>query len=1206
MAEFDLLSEYGDESALRKQTDFILALFKEIEDAGEAMGSKLKGFTTVFDNRNTGTKQFADGIKDIEISTSNYQKILAAIVPELDKLTQTQKEQLKSINDLYVANEKSRAGAKETVKLIQNDIALQVKLGAGNEALAKTIALNKEQLRQENLERTRLARVLVSENNSRQKAQAIIDLLINKGKKLNTETEQGARVNEAYNRTIERQRDFLLSTADVETKRIKNIGNYQGSAKIIVDAIEKEKKKLEELLETRIRVQNAGSTFSPGSTSFAARTTVTGFAGGGASPSVIAAQANAGTISLKQLDRQIEESRTVIEGFSRVTENPKFLNIAGKVGDVRAEILYFTNQLATLREEGLHNTEVYRQTTERLAELKKVMRETTEEVKALSSEHRNIDIFSSGVETLAASFELVAGSQALFGESNEHVEETIKRLVAIQTLSNGVKEISKQLTEKGTAANIAYSFVQKQMNVIMTQGIFTANGLNAALKLTGIGLAITAIVFLVTKLGDFGEATKHAKEDADKLAEAITKQREELDKLNDSLDDNVKLRSARLKGEGAADITIFTQQLNVKKEQLKNIEDEEKSNALKRLKNQNEIYALETKLIKGVGYLQRTQIEEQKKILQDLDISYANNAIELAESKNKKILDINLSQVEFLNKIAEDDAAKQKKIKEDANKAAEQRLKESIESEKRKQAAINQLTKDNIAEQIRLNQRIANSEDETLDDRIKAQTDIFKAQKALAAIQYQESIADEKTVENGKILIKKKSHEEKLLAENVYFNKINELTDEANDKNAAIIKAFYDKQKEELKKRQDEELQLIVDDKEKTKAEIDLKYAADVDNLNKQLEKKKISNEQYTKQRSRLEEEYHIASLTAEINYTRKILELMKLRGVDVSKELQALASLEIQLSDAVKNRVVANEEEKENATLKFLEKAKGYYSQLASIVSSAIDASVTAEKNRLQAQLDKIEAEKNAQLAANEAKTQSDQDRADNTAKINARAQAQKEVIERKQRQAEIRKAQFDKAAALFTIAIDTSIAVIRALGDKVLPYPARLAASIFTGVLGAAQLAIAAATPLPRFKDGLDHDYEGWAYTGDGGKSEAHIHKDGSVTITPDKDTLTYIEKGDRIHPDANTFLSTMQGAAMSDTARLAGKKITEENYGEAMIHALEKQALLEAENHNLLKQIANKKEAHYNASRAGMMNLLKWGSNETKYVEHNTNWN
>jgi hypothetical protein len=299
MPEFDKLSSYVDEAAIKKETDFFLGELKRLEAGAGGLAELFNLMSKKIQNPGTPTKDIIDDTNKLNLTTSAYQKILASVVPEVAKLTAEQKKNLQLLNEIYAAQEKQRQGAAQTTKLIKEEISLDVKLGAGKTELAKTVALNKEQLRQETLERTRLARVLQAEDNSRQKAQAIIDLLINKGKKLNLETEQGRRVNDAYNATIAKQNAFILANSDVETKRIKNIGNYQGSAKIIVDALETINRKAAQVGKTL----------------------------GEASP-------------------EFQELRKQSESLRGIVDSPQFLNISAKVGDSTAELKCFRRRRA--------------------------------------------------------------------------------------------------------------------------------------------------------------------------------------------------------------------------------------------------------------------------------------------------------------------------------------------------------------------------------------------------------------------------------------------------------------------------------------------------------------------------------------------------------------------------------------------------------------------------------------------------------------------------------------------------------------------------------------------------------------------------------------------------------------------------------------------------------------------------------------------
>lgn len=91
---------------------------------------------------------------------------------------------------------------------------------------------------------------------------------------------------------------------------------------------------------------------------------------------------------------------------------------------------------------------------------------------------------------------------------------------------------------------------------------------------------------------------------------------------------------------------------------------------------------------------------------------------------------------------------------------------------------------------------------------------------------------------------------------------------------------------------------------------------------------------------------------------------------------------------------------------------------------------------------------------------------------------QVQKEINDRKQRQLDIQKAQFDKANAIMHIILNTAVSVMKAADDVPL--------AIAIGLEGAAQLAAAIATPLPKYAQGTKDHPGGKAVVGDAYESE------------------------------------------------------------------------------------------------------------------------
>lgn len=113
------------------------------------------------------------------------------------------------------------------------------------------------------------------------------------------------------------------------------------------------------------------------------------------------------------------------------------------------------------------------------------------------------------------------------------------------------------------------------------------------------------------------------------------------------------------------------------------------------------------------------------------------------------------------------------------------------------------------------------------------------------------------------------------------------------------------------------------------------------------------------------------------------------------------------------------------------------------------------------------------------------------------------------------------NKAFATATIALNTANAIVAALA----PPPIGLGPvfgiplAISTGVLGAAQLAVALSTPIPKFAEGTDNAPKGLAVVGDAGVHE-YIETPQGIFKTPDTDTLVNFKGREKIHKDLDSL--------------------------------------------------------------------------------------
>lgn len=123
-----------------------------------------------------------------------------------------------------------------------------------------------------------------------------------------------------------------------------------------------------------------------------------------------------------------------------------------------------------------------------------------------------------------------------------------------------------------------------------------------------------------------------------------------------------------------------------------------------------------------------------------------------------------------------------------------------------------------------------------------------------------------------------------------------------------------------------------------------------------------------------------------------------------------------------------------------------------------------------------------------------------DKTAAKNAELEKKKAALQEKQ-------AKWDKANSIVQAGIATALAVTKALPNLVL--------AALVGAMGAAQVALIAAQPIPKYAKGTKDHPGGLAIVGDGGKKEGII-TDNGLFVTPDKPTLVNLPAHAQVIPD------------------------------------------------------------------------------------------
>jgi hypothetical protein len=192
-------------------------------------------------------------------------------------------------------------------------------------------------------------------------------------------------------------------------------------------------------------------------------------------------------------------------------------------------------------------------------------------------------------------------------------------------------------------------------------------------------------------------------------------------------------------------------------------------------------------------------------------------------------------------------------------------------------------------------------------------------------------------------------------------------------------------------------------------------------------------------------------------------------------------------------------------------------FEDIASVAESSFDVIGEIASAFFQANIDRYEQdieENNLyydNLLQNQALTDEERGR------LEADRRAKEEEIRRKQKREQVKQAQFEKAIQIGQIITNTASAVVKALPNIPL--------SIAVGAIGAAQLGIALATPIPQFAEGGVMDHDGLMMINDhkSGRLEV-VERDGKLLMTDQKNAIVQGKKGDVIHKDAKEYFSKL----------------------------------------------------------------------------------
>lgn len=1085
-------------------------------------------------------KQVIDGTKELEKAEVDLAKSKSELQKQQEKLNKLYTDEAKKLAELKLQQQQRSAQIKNTIK--------------------------EEQAAKGSIEQRKAAL---------QRLQKEYDNLSAKER----ESSRGQRLE----KTVAGITDQLKQLEGATGNFRRNVGNYSGSAKIIVEALEKARQKFDGLRK-------------------AADTT----------------------------PAALERAKSEFESLRKITDNKQFLNFGGKMGDATAEVRTFTRTLVNLESQGLGNSEVAADLRKRLAELTDTIADTRAEVKALASDTRAFDLFASSISFAADVFQTAAGAAVAFGASEEDAAEATKTLLAIQNISNGVKGIANELTTKGTAANKAYTFAQRQLSIAFDSSAAAGARFRAVLVTLGIGAIVVGIGLLVANF--------------DKIKRAITGATKEQEAYNKLLAESSSEYTSAVKLVNTLKINIdLAKKGFIDKEVVLKEYNDTLGKSAGSVKNLDEA---EKQLIeKGDAYIKMTLA----KAVANLALEEASKKAFEAEVKRRKDAEEFLTAGDKLKGFGAGNVSAPGFVPNLQTQATQAQIKfEKEQSEKRKAAAIKVST-----------------------DEEKFYLDISKnSQKLAAEIAQKAGLKIIPTGDPQKKTLNKKFNDSALKAEADQFKKLSEIEEayaitrlsarEKNfeletqilqghrradilnaqgdkDKLLEIEKDFADKQKAlqlsldsdlflirqssiaQQRKLEEEAMKLFQEEQEKSKIDqlaaeerafqkrqhyleenrdILLKSLQEERNAKiaaAQSDAERVAIEQeYANKRKQIELQTNIDIINAAIDVAQKKLKLAQDPELVAALEAQ-LADLKKQLSELKGATIDLNIQTAQEKVDTLVQKIQGISDKLLTgfqAVSDIVNLNAERDIEAINEEIKAIEDRSAKEIALTNAEAISKEEKAKKIALIEARTQAQREQLERRQRSIELQRARFEKAVTIGRIIADTAAAVVAALGMK--PYtPANIALAAVTGAIGAVQLAKAIATPLPKFATGTDDAPGGLAVVGDGFRKELVVTPEGKLIETPAVPTVMNVPKHSIVMPDAEQAIRAMNAHLAQSTVPMSVDNGR---------HYREMTATLGGKLDKLEKTIRNKREVHIRRTRDGWEKITKSGGNETNYLNRN----
>ena len=170
---------------------------------------------------------------------------------------------------------------------------------------------------------------------------------------------------------------------------------------------------------------------------------------------------------------------------------------------------------------GQDGTKAFKEMEAEAAKLQDQIGDTSQRIKNLASDTRNIDTFVAAVQGITAGFQIAQGAAALFGDENKELQESLLKVQGAMALANGVQQVANLLNKDSILITQGQAAAQKLYALAVGTSTGALRAFRIALAATGIGAIVVALGFAAEAMGLFTSKTKENTESQIKNKKAL-------------------------------------------------------------------------------------------------------------------------------------------------------------------------------------------------------------------------------------------------------------------------------------------------------------------------------------------------------------------------------------------------------------------------------------------------------------------------------------------------------------------------------------------------------------------------------------------------------------------------------------------------------------------------------------------------------------